>query len=127
MDETMKITIRSGAVVAEAQLLDSETGHAIASILPITGSVNRWGDEIYFDIPLKLALATDARDLVEAGELGYWPDGRAFCIFFGKTPMSRGDEIRAASRVNIFGRIIGDATVFKTIADGAEITIRRNG
>jgi hypothetical protein len=127
MDEKVKIVIRSGVVVADAELTDSETGHAVGSILPITGSVNRWGDEIYFDIPLKLALAADARDLVEAGELGYWPDGRAFCIFFGKTPMSRGDEIRAASRVNIFGRIIGDATIFKTITDGAEITIRRHG
>ena len=88
-----------------ARIYENETGDAILGILPISGRANRWGDEIYFSIPARLGRAPDARDIVRMGELGYWPDGNALCIFFGKTPVSRGDEIRAASPVNIFGML----------------------
>ena len=91
--------------------------------LPIEGSANTWGDEIYFEIPVSLESASDARADVEIGELGYWPTGRAFCIFFGPTPVSSGDKPRAASPVNVFGRISGDATRFRSVADGDTVRV----
>jgi len=118
-----KIRIRAGALEAEAELNDTKTAQAIWEALPIEGRVNLWGDEIYFPIPLNLKLEA-GQELVNIGELGYWPDGNAFCIFFGPTPVSQGDEIRPASPVTIFGKVIGDATVFKKVAEGTEITIR---
>jgi hypothetical protein len=118
-----KIRIRAGAVKAEAELNDTRTGQAIWEALPITGHVNLWGDEIYFSIPLSLKLEA-GQEVVSIGDLGYWPDGNAFCIFYGPTPVSRGDEIRPASPVTVFGKVIGDATVFKNMAAGTEIVIR---
>ena len=118
-----KIRITAGAIEATAELSDTRTAQAIWEMLPIKGRVNLWGDEIYFSIPLSLKLEA-GQELVNIGELGYWPDGNAFCIFFGPTPVSQGDEIRPASPVTVFGKVIGDATVFKKIATGTEITIR---
>jgi hypothetical protein len=125
MTEGVLITITAGEVSMDAEIIDTETARSIVSSLPINGRVNRWGEEIYFAIPVELDLEDDARDVVESGELGYWPDGNAFCIFFGKTPASRGDEIRAASPVNIFGRVTGDATLFSPVGDGEEIVVTR--
>jgi hypothetical protein len=119
-----KIHIRAGAIEAEAELNDTRTAQAIWEILPIEGRTNLWGDEIYFSIPLSLELET-GQELVNIGELGYWPQGNAFCIFFGPTPVSQGDEIRPASPVTVFGKIHGDATIFKNVAAGMKITIRR--
>ena len=84
------------------------------------------GEEIYFSIPLSLELKV-GQELVSTGDLGYWPEGKAFCIFFGPTPISRGDKIRPASAVTVFGRIIGDAAIFKQVASGAKITIEKEG
>jgi len=119
------VIIYAGDATLSAQIYENDTGDAILEILPIAGRVNRWGDEIYFSIPLALGRAADAREVVEKGELGYWPDGSSFCIFFGKTPVSRGDEIRAASPVNIFGMVEGDLAVLSTVVDGARITVDR--
>jgi len=119
-----KIHIRAGALEAEAELNDTRTAQAIWEILPIEGRANLWGDEIYFSIPLSLELET-GQELVNIGELGYWPQGNAFCIFFGPTPVSQGDEIRPASPVTVFGKIHGDATVLKKVVAGMKITIRR--
>ena len=118
-----KILIRAGAIEAEAELNDTGTAQAIWETLPIKGHVNLWGDEIYFSIPLSLELEA-GQELVNMGELGYWPEGNAFCIFFGPTPVSQGDEIRPASPVTVFGKVIGDATVFKKATTGTEIIIR---
>jgi len=118
-----KIHIRAGTIEAEAELNDTGTAQAIWETLPIKGRVNLWGDEIYFSIPLSLELEA-GQELVNMGELGYWPEGNAFCIFFGPTPVSQGDEIRPASPVTVFGKVIGDATVFKKVAARMEITIR---
>jgi uncharacterized protein len=119
-----KIRIRAGAIEVEAELNDTRTAQAIWETLPIKGRVNLWGDEIYFSIPLSLKLEA-GQEMVNIGELGYWPDGNAFCIFFGLTPVSQGDEIRPASPVAVFGKVIGDATVFKKVATGTKITVRR--
>ncbi len=109
----------------EAELDDSMTGKAIYGALPIRAKGQRWGGEIYFDIPVSCELEEDSREVLEEGELGYWPPGQAFCIFFGPTPASGGDEIRAASAVNIVGRIKGDLSGLWDVPDGAEVCIER--
>ena len=121
---TRRILIQAGPVSALAKLNDTKTADEVWNILPIAGNANTWGEEIYFGIPLHIDLE-DGRVVVEAGELGYWPTGRAFCIFFGPTPASIGDEIRAASAVNVFGRLTGDPQEFKQVGDGERITVEQ--
>ena len=122
VDRAIVITV--GEVSAEAQLNESPTATAIWGALPITAEADTWGDEIYFDVGVTAGLES-LREVVEAGDLGYWPPGRAFCIFFGPTPMSRGGEIRPASPVSVVGRIAGDPRVFKTVRAGSPVTVRR--
>jgi hypothetical protein len=116
------IRITAGSVTAQAELNDSKTAAAIAAALPLQARGNTWGDEVYVDIGLELA-PESPRETVALGDLGYWPPGRAFCIFFGPTPMSRGDEIRPASPVNVIGRVVGDPRVFGRVRSGAQVTI----
>jgi len=120
-----KITIIVEDVKMSAELNSSETAQKIWEALPITGSANTWGDEIYFSIPVKVGLENDKAVVLE-GDLGYWPPGNAFCIFFGPTPASHGEEIRPASPVNVFGKIIGDPQVFKKVRSGAKIIIEKS-
>ena len=117
-----KIVIASDTLRVNAELNDTDTAQAIIAALPIAASANTWGDEIYFGIPVEADLE-DGQEVVDMGDLGYWPPGRAFCIFFGRTPASRGDEIRPASAVTVIGKVAGDATVFKQVRGGAAITI----
>jgi hypothetical protein len=119
-----KIKITAGSVTATAELNDSQTAQKIWDALPIDGEANTWGEEIYFSIPVGCDYE-DPREVVELGDLGYWKPGSAFCIFFGRTPMSRGKEIRPASAVNVFGRVEGDPKVFNSVADGSDIRIER--
>ncbi len=121
-----RITIRAGDVSAEAELNDSPCAALICDALPIEATVNTWGQEIYFDTGVACELEPDAREDVAVGELGYWPTGRAFCVFFGATPASGPDGApRAASAVNIIGRIAGDAGVFASVSDGETVTLSR--
>jgi len=120
-----KIRIKAGNVEAEAVLNDSPTAKKIYEALPIEARGNTWGDEIYFAIPVKSSLEKDAKELVEVGDLAYWPSGSAFCIFFGPTPASRGNEVRPASAVNVIGRVSGDARVFKKVGDGVKVKIEK--
>ncbi|HEC21465.1 MAG TPA: hypothetical protein ENI95_00950 [Chloroflexi bacterium] len=120
-----EIIISAGDVSLRAELNDNPTARQIWEALPIEGQANRWGDEIYFEIPVKAPQEPDAREEVEVGELGYWPVGRAFCIFFGPTPISTGDQPRAASPVNILGRVLGDATAFRAVPQGATVRLER--
>jgi len=113
-----KIFIRSGAIEMSAELNDSPAASALFSVLPLSARANTWGDEIYFEVPVNRKLDSTAAEVVQVGELGYWPSGRAFCIFFGPTPISRGDEIRPASAVNVIGKLMGDARAFKAVHDG---------
>jgi hypothetical protein len=86
--------------------------------------VNTWGQEIYFSIPVTVELE-NGKEVVNAGDIGYWPPGKAFCIFFGPTPASRGDEIRGASKVNVFGKVIGDLEILLRVEDGEKIFVER--
>ena len=119
------ITLSAGNVSLTAELNDSPTAQQIWQALPIEGKANRWGDEIYFEIPVKANQEPDAREQVEVGELGYWPVGHAFCIFFGPTPVSTDERPRAYSPVNILGHVKGDATHFRAVKDGMRVQIIR--
>ena len=118
-----RIKIIAGDVSAVAELSSGKTSDAIWDALPSENTVNTWGDEIYFDIPVTSTLDETAKEVVEKGDLGYWPTGKAFRIFFGPTPASHGDEIRPASAVNIVGRVEGDTDVFKRVRDGENIKL----
>ena len=120
-----KINILVEDLKVEAELNDSKTAQLIWEGLPIEAKVNTWGEEIYFAIPVKAGLEQGAREVVSSGELGYWPTGHAFCIFFGPTPASRGDEIRAASAVNVIGKVLTDPKVFLKVKNGAKITLEK--
>jgi len=117
-----RIRITAADVEATAELNSTATAEAIWQSLPIKGRASLWGDEIYFSIPLSLQLEA-GQEVVSMGDLGYWPEGNAFCVFFGPTPVSQGNEMRPASPVTVFGRIIGDATIFKKVAAGTKITV----
>jgi hypothetical protein len=120
-----RIKIRIGDSVVQGELNDSPTATLIWEALPIEGEGNRWGDEIYFAIPVEAELDDTARAVVERGDLGYWPQGHSLCIFFGPTPMSRGDEIRPASPVNLVGKIRGDLQIFKDAAEGTMVRLAK--
>ena len=119
-----QIRIKAGSVIAVAGLLNTKTAEAIWQALPFNSTVNTWGDEIYFSIPLKIG-SESGQEIVNLGDLGYWPQGSAFCIFFGPTPMSKQDEIRAASEVNVFGRLVGNLEMFKGIEAREQIVVER--
>lgn len=121
-----RIKITAGKVTLEATLADTDCAEAIWSILPFSIKINTWGDEIYFSIPIHHALDITARDIVEVGDLGYWPEGPAFCIFYGPTPVSNDKEILPASAVNIIGKVIGDPISLRTVPPGSKITIEQS-
>jgi hypothetical protein len=120
-----KIIIEAGGVRVEAELNETETARLIWDSLPVKAKANTWGDEIYFAVSVRTGLE-NAAEIVEVGDIGYWPKGPAFCVFFGPTPMSRGDEIRPASAVNIVGKVLGDARAFRSVSDGQEVRVSRS-
>ena len=116
------ITITAGSVEVSAELNDTDVAEAVWNALPFSASGNTWGDEIYFRIPVA-AEPEDLQEVVDFGDLAYWPPGNAFCIFFGPTPASHGDEIRPASAVAVIGRITGDAAQLRQVSAGTAVTI----
>jgi hypothetical protein len=119
------IRISFGEVAVDGELYESPTATLIWEALPIEGEGHLWGEEIYFTIPVQAPLDDTAREVVERGDLGYWPQGRALCIFYGPTPVSRSGEIRAASAVNVVGTIKGDPQAFKKATEGIIIRVER--
>lgn len=119
-----RIKISAGDQQVTAVLNDSRTADLAWAALPIEASGNTWGDEIYFRTSVE-APEDDAREVVEMGDVGYWPPGQALCLFFGPTPMSRGEEIRPASPVNVIGKIDGDPTVLRSVISGAGVTVEQ--
>ena len=120
-----KILIETGNIEVRAELNNSTTAEKIWDLLPLEGEVNIWGDEVYFAIDTKIDLEQGAGAVVSIGDLAYWPPGKAFCIFFGVTPMSNSREIRAASAVNIFGKITDDPKVFRQMKPGVGIRVEK--
>ena len=122
MARELKIT--AGSVEMIAELNDTKTADAIWDALPIKARGNTWGDEIYFGIPVSVG-EENGKEVVEMGDIAYWPPGSAFCIFFGPTPASRGDEIRPASAVNVVGKLKGDPKEFKSVSSGEQVVLEK--
>jgi hypothetical protein len=121
-----KVMITAGDIKVQAELNETETAAEIAQVLPIKGKAARWGGEIYFTIPVKVGPEQGCREVLDPGELGYWPAGRAFCIFFGPTPASEGGEIRAASAVNVVGKVTSeDLSGLWDVPDGVDVLIEK--
>ncbi len=118
-----KIGISAGDLSVTAALNDSRTADLLWDALPLEASANTWGDEIYFRIAVEAGEEDGASDVVQMGAVAYWPPGQALCLFFGRTPASRGAEIRAASAVNVIGAIDGDATVLKQVRSGTLVVV----
>lgn len=121
MSDQIRIEFADFSVLAE--LMDTPTAKAIIQKLPFSSRVNRWGEEIYFTIPVSMKLEPEAREVLEKGEIGYWPPGKAMAIFFGPTPVSQGNECRAASEVNVFARIKGDLKKLSSVPDGSRVSV----
>jgi len=120
---TLKMTL--GGIQLEAELFDTPTANALYDAAPFDASANIWGDEVYFSTPVSMGEEPDARDVMEPGELAFWPVGNAIAIGYGRTPVSRGDEIRLASPCNVWGRALGDVKTLKAVAAGAPIRVER--
>jgi len=120
---TLKMTI--GGVAITAELFDTPTADAIYAKAPFNSSAQTWGDEVYFDTPVRAKPEKEARAVVEAGELAFWLAGNCIAIGFGPTPVSEGDEIRLASPCNVWGRAREDVRTLKKVRAGARITVER--
>jgi len=123
MPAKIKVTVMN--IVADAELFDTATAKSVANALPFEAKPNEWGDEFYFEIPVKLPPDETATTKVSVGDIGYWPPGNALAIFFGPTPMSKDEEPAPASEVNIVGKIIGDATIFRKAKGASVIRLER--
>ncbi|MBN1855718.1 MAG: hypothetical protein JW846_02040 [Dehalococcoidia bacterium] len=124
MEESRKVRVSAGVAAGYATLNDTQAADGVWNSLPLEFRVQTWGDELYGTVPLDLKLEMP-QEVVLSGDLAYWPPGHAFCIFFGPTPASEGDEPRAASAVTVFGHIEGDPTVFRAVKGGTKIRVER--
>ena len=122
--EERRIRVTAGDVTMTAMLNRSSTADLVWDALPIQAPAQTWSDEIYFSTSID-AQEEDSKDVVDMGDVAYWPPGQALCLFFGPTPMSRGDEIRPASAVNVVGRLEGDATALKQVRSGSPVVIEK--
>jgi len=119
------LIIKIDTVNLVAELAQTPSAEALWNALPLSAQAHRWGDELYFSVPFSAPLESDAQEIVQAGDVAYWPDGPTLCFFFGPTPVSRPGEIRAAAAVNICGRIRGESSVLRQITDTATITLNK--
>jgi hypothetical protein len=118
-----RIRFDFGTLTLDAELLDTPTAQAVAKALPLSSSVMTWGEEVYFEIPVKVAREAGARAVVTPGEIAYWPDGHCIALGFGRTPISQGDECRLASPCNIFAKALGDVKALAQVKAGAKVTV----
>ncbi len=122
----MKIKIVTESTEAFAELNDTKTASAVAKALPFESAAHRWGDEVYFEVSLELEIE-DGREILEVGDIAYWPPGKSMCVFFGPTPSSKGGEVRAYSAVSVFGKVMGDARIFSNVKEGERIRVETAG
>ncbi len=118
-----RIKITAGPVELKAELLDTPTAEAVYESLPIQSQASTWGEEVYFATPVSVAREADARDVVQAGEIAFWVEGDSIAIGFGRTPISRGDEIRLAARTNIWARALDDVRQLKAVKAGDRVRV----
>jgi hypothetical protein len=121
-----RLIISMGEVVLEVELLPTPTADAIFAATPFSGEASTWGDEVYFSTPVSMGEESGARAVMQSGELAYWPPGNAIAIGFGRTPASRGDEIRLASPCNVWGKALGDVKVLRVIRPGTLVSVTRS-
>ena len=122
-----RIRFDFGTLTLDAELLDTQTARAVAAALPVSSSALTWGEEVYFEVPVKVAREKDARAVVTPGEIAYWPDGHCIALGFGRTPISEGDETRLASPCNIFARALGDVKALAKVRVGAKVKVTAIG
>ena len=122
-----RIRFDFATLTLEAELLDTPTSRAIAAALPIASSTLTWGEEVYFEVPVKVAVEKDARAVVTPGEIAYWPQGHCIALGYGRTPISQGSETRLASPCNIFARAIGDVKALAKVKAGTPVKVTSAG
>ena len=126
MDQLIRIhTTSTGWVEGLISMHENPmTANQIIHALPLESRAQLWGEEVYFEVPVKMT-EENARIEVEVGALAFWPAGSCMCVFFGRTPASRGDLPAAASPVNVFGQISGDVTLFHQVKAGEKIRVEK--
>ena len=122
-----RIRFDFGTLTLEAELLDTPTARAVLAKLPYDARVMTWGEEVYFDVPVRVEREADARAVVIPGEIAYWPEGPAIALGFGRTPISKGDECRLASPCNIFAKALGDVKALAKVRTGSHIRVTATG
>jgi uncharacterized protein len=122
-----RIRFDFGTLTLDAELLDTPTARAVAAALPVSSSAMTWGEEVYFEVPVKVAREGDARAVVTPGEIAYWPEGHCIALGFGRTPISHGSETRLASPCNVFAKALSDVKALAQVRAGAKVKVTEIG